>query len=211
MAVASSGRPTGVVDRRRLNAGQPLQAVSTLNLANGLTMLRLLAVIPIGVLLQVEAFRAAFYLFFAAGMTDAMDGFIAKRFAGISRVGVVLDPIADKMLLIGVFLLLNLQGLVPSWLLGLVVGRDLMLSIGTLVLRARIDGFKIVPSLLGKACTFVQLVYVSAILAEAADLLPIASLLASTVLPLLALLTIASGFAYLIGAIRMAAAGAARP
>ncbi|HEX2525072.1 MAG TPA: CDP-alcohol phosphatidyltransferase family protein [Geminicoccus sp.] len=209
MAVASSGRPTDVNDRR-LNAGQPFRADSVVNFANGLTTLRLLAVVPIGLLIQSGHYAAAFWLFLAAGLTDVADGFIAKRFAGISRVGVVLDPVADKMLLVGIFLVLSWQGVVPSWLLGLVVARDLLLSLGTLVLRARVEGFEIVPSLLGKACTFAQLIYVGAVLAEAGRMFWFASDVATMTLPLMALLTIASGCAYMIGAVRIAVTGAAR-
>jgi cardiolipin synthase len=205
MAVASSRRPTGV-DHRRLSGSGPFRATSALNFANGLTALRLLAVLPIALLLHARAFELAFWLFLAAGVTDALDGFVAKRFAGVSRLGVVLDPVADKMLLVGTFLVLAWQGLVPPWLLGLVVVRDLMIAAGTLVLRARVDGFEIAPSLLGKACTFTQLLYVAAILAEAAQAAWFAPLLAAFVLPLVALLTVTSGFAYAIGAVRLAVA-----
>jgi cardiolipin synthase len=209
MAVASSGRPTGV-NNRRLTPGQPFRADSVVNIANGLTALRLLAVIPIGLLVEAGYYQAAFWLFLAAGLTDVADGFIAKRFAGISRVGVVLDPVADKMLLVGLFLVLSWQDVVPPWVLGLVVGRDLMLSLGTLVLRARVEGFEIVPSLLGKACTFAQLVYIGAMMAEAGRLFWFAPDVASMTLPVMVLLTVASGCAYFVGALRIAAAGAAR-
>lgn len=216
MAVASSGRSADA-EHRRLSARQPpppLCGASVLNLANGLTTLRLLAVLPIALAMQAQHFQLAFWLFVAAGLTDAADGFVAKRFSGVTRLGMMLDPIADKVLLLAVFMLLAWQGLVPSWLLGLVILRDLLILAGALVLRARVEGIQIKPSVLGKACTFTQILYVGLTLGAAAGLFRFTPMLASTVLPLLVLLlvalTVASGVAYLIRAIRIVGAGADR-
>jgi cardiolipin synthase len=146
----------------------------------------------------------------AAGVTDALDGFVAKRLTGVTSLGAMLDPIADKLLLVGAFLVLAWQELVPAWVLGLVVARDLIIAGGALMLRARVDGFEIAPSLLGKACTFTQLLYVGAVMAATAEVAGWAPLLASSLLPLMVLLTVLSGLAYAIAAIRLAMAGAVR-
>jgi cardiolipin synthase (CMP-forming) len=209
MAVASSGRPAGV-DHRRLKVTPPSDASSAVNIANGVTMLRLLSVIPIALILQAGEFQLAFWLFVVAGLSDGVDGFLARRVVGVSRLGVVLDPIADKVLLVGTLVLLGWQGLVPSWVPGLVIVRDLLISVGVLLMRARVEGFAIAPSLLGKACTFTQILYVGAVLAGAAELVGFAPALATLVLPAMVLLTLASGAAYTVGAIRLAAAGANR-
>lgn len=210
MAVASSGRPAGF-GHRRLNAAARPGAGPACNLANGVTLLRLLSVLPIALVLQAGQFQWAFWLFVAAGLSDALDGFLARRVVGVSRLGVVLDPVADKVLLVGTLVVLAWQGLVPSWVPGLVVVRDLVISLGTLLLRARVAGFVIAPSLLGKACTFTQILYVGAILAGAAELAGFAPVLAGTLLPAMVLLTIASGVAYAIAAVRLAVRGADRP
>ncbi len=209
MAVASGGRPAGV-DHRRLTAPEPPRAGSALNLANALTGLRLLAVLPVALLLEAGQFELAFWLFVAAGVTDALDGFVAKRLTGVTSLGAMLDPIADKLLLVGAFLVLAWQELVPAWVLGLVVARDLIIAGGALMLRARVDGFEIAPSLLGKACTFTQLLYVGAVMAAAADVTAWAPLLAASLLPLMVLLTVLSGLFYAIAALRLAMAGAVR-
>ena len=210
MAVASSGRPVGSAGPGRLNGEPALRAPRNLNLANCLTLLRLLAVVPTVLLVQAHAFEFAFWLFFAAGVTDALDGFVAKHLTGTSRLGSIMDPAADKLLLISMFFVLAWQGLTPAWLLALAIGRDLLLLVGTLILRFRVAGFEVQPSLWGKACTLAQILYVGAVLAGAARLLSFAPMLSALLLPLLAALTLLSALTYTIGAIRMGAAGAVR-
>ena len=94
-----------------------------MNLPNLITFGRLLTV-PITVyLLMQSAFLSAFILFLVAGASDALDGYLAKRNNQTTELGTILDPLADKALLVGVYVTLGLQGSLPSWLVVLVVFR----------------------------------------------------------------------------------------
>lgn len=107
----------------------------------------------------------AFWIFLAAALSDAADGFIAKRLTGISPLGTVLDPVADKLLLASLLVALASDGVLPWWLVTLGLVRDLLLVVGTLTLRSANRGFEVAPSPLGKLCTLVQLLLVGAGLA----------------------------------------------
>ena len=96
---------------------------------------------------------AAFILLLAAGISDAIDGVIARRFKWQSKLGRVLDPLADKLLGASIYSSFSLKGVVPPWLGALVIGRDVIISLGALVLL--LLGMKVVvnPSALGKRTT----------------------------------------------------------
>ena len=91
------------------------------HLPNLLTLLRLLLTLPIAWLLLSERFAAALWLFAVAGASDALDGFLARRFGWVSRVGSVLDPLADKLLLVTSYVCLGLSQVLPWWLTLLVL------------------------------------------------------------------------------------------
>src|SRR5277367_6169746 len=89
--------------------------IRAVNLPNFITLARLLSV-PVAVwLILVGEFAAAFWVFVAAGVSDALDGFIAKRFDQRTRLGALLDPIADKSLLVAVYVTLGVAGELPAW------------------------------------------------------------------------------------------------
>lgn len=138
-------------------------------------------------------FRLAFWIFLAAALTDAADGFVAKRLSGTTPVGAVLDPVADKLLLASLLLSLAVIGALPWWLAALSLARDALIVAGSLLWRLLDPAFRVVPSRLGKLCTLVQLLLVGAALAAlevapelaaASDLLvwaSVAAVLASSV------------------------------
>lgn len=104
-----------------------------LNLPNLISLGRLLLV-PLAISLILEAnYRAAFWVFVIAGVSDALDGFIAKRFDRRTRLGALLDPLADKVLLVSVYVTLGIAGQLWPWLVVLVVFRDLMIVGGFLL------------------------------------------------------------------------------
>ncbi|MBV9967789.1 MAG: CDP-alcohol phosphatidyltransferase family protein, partial [Alphaproteobacteria bacterium] len=104
-----------------------------LNLPNLITLARLLCV-PLAIWLIVEArYGVAFWVFVVAGLSDALDGYIAKRWDQRTPLGAILDPIADKALLAGVYITLGLAGELPQWLVILVVLRDLLIVGGYLL------------------------------------------------------------------------------
>ena len=100
MALATSGRPRGLPAAVARIACYALSATWH-NTANLLTIGRLASIPLLLLLLEEGAYASAFYLFLAAAVSDGLDGFLAKRFTGVTRVGVILDPIADKLLMVG--------------------------------------------------------------------------------------------------------------
>jgi cardiolipin synthase len=105
-------------------------------------------------------------LFAAAGMTDLLDGWIARRFNQKSTLGAILDPAADKMLMTTAFVLLAFPRetyvvRIPAWVAILAISRDLLISLTALLAYERLDPSKFLPSWLGKATTFVELVAIS--------------------------------------------------
>ena len=135
-----------------------------MNAPNVITLGRLLLV-PVTIwLIVVHEPAAAFWVFAAAALSDGIDGFIAKRFDQVSELGRFLDPLADKVLLVSVFIALGQQGYLPSWLVILVVSRDILI-VGAFLLSFTTGlPFSRTPSLLGKTNTTGQLVLAGVVL-----------------------------------------------
>jgi cardiolipin synthase len=129
-------------------------------LPNLLTIARLLAAPYILYLLWTGDYRTALVWFAVASTTDVLDGFLARRLQAGSRIGALLDPIADKVLLSGSFLTLGLKGIIPMWLMILVLGRDLMILGFAIIALARKLRRDFPPSVWGKASTAAQIAYV---------------------------------------------------
>lgn len=138
-----------------------------MNAPNVITLGRLLLV-PVTIwLIVVHEPAAAFWVFAAAALSDGIDGFIAKRFDQVSELGRFLDPLADKVLLVSVFIALGQQGYLPSWLVILVVSRDILI-VGAFLLSFTTGlPFSRTPSLLGKTTTTGQLILAGVVLAGA--------------------------------------------
>jgi cardiolipin synthase len=204
MAVASSGRPAradGTVAGTRAVA---LNVVSQ-QIANVLTLTRLACTLPIILLIAADRPRAAFWLFLAAAFTDVIDGFVAKRFSGCSRMGAVLDPAADKVLVASLFTVLSLIGATPFWFLGLILLKDALIIGGAMILRLRVRGFRVEPLIIGKFSTFMQLLFAGFLLGDRAGIADVGWLLNPLLLAASAV-TLASGLAYLAAAMRLSAA-----
>ena len=142
-------------------------AVSTLRLRdipNLITGLRLLLAVPIVWLLLEERYREALLLFVIAGISDLVDGFLAKNYGWTSKLGSILDPLADKLLLVGTLLVLGWQGEVPVWLVSLAVGRDVMLVSLAVGYHYMIEPVKAEPLLISKLNTLLQLALVAVVL-----------------------------------------------
>lgn len=132
-----------------------------------------LAIAPyLFLLLWRREYRVALILCFLAGITDALDGLLARQLHASSRLGAYLDPIADKILLSGAFLTLALDGAVAAWLAALVFGRDLLILLlaaaGFLFMNAR----SFPPSIWGKLSTAAQIAFVFALLAHFSGFVP---------------------------------------
>jgi len=102
---------------------------------NALCVLRMLLVVPVGWLLLNGEFQQTMWLFAFAAATDGFDGFLAKRCGWTSELGKILDPLADKILLVGTYVTLAFIGLVPLWLAAAVVGRDVVITAGAIAYK----------------------------------------------------------------------------
>src|SRR5262245_23878172 len=129
-----------------------------LTLPNFLTLLRIIAIPVFLVFLANRNYAAAFMLFLAAGVTDTVDGAVARLTNTRSDLGAVLDPMADKLLLLSSFIVLALSGAVATWLVVLVVVRDVIVVLGYgAVFVVDHQWMEVAPSRLGKLSTFFQL------------------------------------------------------
>jgi cardiolipin synthase len=167
-----------------------------LTLPNLLTLVRLaLAPVIVAAILQ-QHHMAALAIFAGAAATDGLDGYLARKLHAITPAGAYLDPIADKLLLSGVYLALAVIGSVPWWLVIVIFGRDLLIliSAAAALLLTRLRAFP--PSVWGKASTFFQILTAVMFLGRNADISPILKGLASVVIWPTAGLTIWSGIDY---------------
>jgi len=134
---------------------------------NAICIVRVVLVLPIVMYLLAGRYTAALILIVVAGFSDALDGFLAKTFDWRSRLGSLLDPIADKLLMVSTFVTLVYIGLVPIGLTLTVVLRDVVIVIGALVYQ-RISGeLRGEPSLISKLNTACQLAFLVLAIAQA--------------------------------------------
>lgn len=143
----------------------------------------------------------AFLLFMAAAVSDAVDGFLAKRFGMKTDLGAYLDPLADKVLIVSIYVTLGITGIIPLWIVILVVSRDFMI-VGAIILSWVVDRpVKIAPHMVSKANTAIQILYACLVLASHGygfDAEPVLTL----VMVLVAVLTLLSVGLYLAEWIR---------
>jgi cardiolipin synthase (CMP-forming) len=168
-----------------------------MNLANLITLGRLLAVPLIVWLILSGEYGATFWLFGAAGVSDAIDGYVAKRFDQRSDLGALLDPIADKALIVSLFVTLGLAGHLPNWLVILVVFRDLLIIGGFLLATALTQPIAWRPLMVSKVNTTLQLVLAATLLAQLAFGFPDGGAI-SALIYLVGATTVASGAAYIV-------------
>lgn len=172
-----------------------------MNLPNWITLARLLSV-PVAVyLLMQEAFLAAFILFVIAGVSDALDGYIAKTRNQRTMLGTFLDPVADKALLVGVYVTLGLQEYLPNWLVVLVVFRDLMIVGGVILLFIVRLEVKMHPLIVSKVNTAAQIGLAAVILAELGFRVDVHEL-SQAMIYIVAGTTVVSGASYLVSWMR---------
>lgn len=156
---------------------------------NLITVFRFLLVPPIVLLLLRGQFGLALLLFLLAGFSDGLDGFLAKRYGWTTRLGGLLDPLADKLLLVSCYITLGGLGVIPVWLVALVVARDLIILAGAAVYHVRIAALEAEPSVISKINTLAQILLVLIALGGQIGLVPTAwlgylvyTVLATTVL-----------------------------
>jgi cardiolipin synthase len=144
------------------------------HLPNALTILRLLMAVPIALWVVADDSALALALFIAAGATDAIDGWLAKRFGWQSQLGGWLDPLADKALVLAVCFALALRGDLPYWLFAVIAIRDLVIVSGAVAFHFNFAPLHAAPTLIGKLTTLTLLSLVVILLwRNVSDVVPI--------------------------------------
>lgn len=130
------------------------------DIPNIISVLRILLTIPVMFFLLRHEYTLALVLFAVAGISDGLDGFLAKHYGWQSRLGGLLDPLADKALLATSFLVLGATGLIPIWLVVLAVCRDLVIMGGALYYNFTVEEVRPTPTLISKLNTLLQILLV---------------------------------------------------
>jgi cardiolipin synthase (CMP-forming) len=167
-----------------------------MTLPNLITIGRLLTVPLIVLLIGQERWGLAFALFVAAGVSDGVDGFIARRFSMRSELGAYLDALADKALLVSIYVTLSVTGVLPGWLAILVVSRDLMIVAAILVSWLMGRPLAIKPMFVSKLNTGAQIAFAALVLGTKAFTLDVPTLYGAGMV-LVAALTVITAAAYL--------------
>ena len=177
-----------------------------MHIPNLITLARILLV-PVTVWLIIsEAYGAAFAAFVVAGASDGLDGYLARRFNWRTKLGAYLDPLADKALLVSVYVTLGFLKELPAWLVIIVVSRDVLIVGAVLLSRLLDHPVKVAPLMVSKVNTAAQIVFVVVVLGVAALREPYDHLVNYGSI-FVALLTVLSGAAYLVEWLRHMADG----
>lgn len=165
------------------------------DIPNLLTAVRIVLVAPLLWCVLEGRYPQALALFLVAGVTDGLDGFLAKYYGWTSWLGGILDPLADKLLLVTMVVALGVQGALPLWLVNLIILRDLVIVIGALAYHWLIEPFQARPLLVSKLNTLFQLILVLVVL-FAKGAIPLPQELLNLLIYSTAFTTLVSGIAY---------------
>lgn len=139
-------------------------------LPNLITIARVLLIPVVAFLLLDHDYKLACAIFMLAAVGDWLDGFLARRLNQMSQLGAVLDPIADKMTMMIVAILLSAQGLLPIWLAVVIVLRDAIIVAGAVAYRFVVGHIEMAPTRLSKANTFLEFGVLALVMAQAGEL-----------------------------------------
>ena len=128
-----------------------------MNIPNFLSLLRIILVPVFVIFLIHQEYNNALITFVIAGLTDVLDGTIARLLNAQTKLGSYLDPIADKLLLTTSFVILAILGIIPSWLTVIVISRDFIILLGIAILSLMSINFEIKPAFIGKVTTVLQI------------------------------------------------------
>lgn len=172
------------------------------HIPNIISVIRILLVIPTAVALWAHNYPQALVLMFIAGVSDAVDGAIARRFNWMSELGKALDPIADKLLVGVMILVFTVQGHLPLWVALIVLSRDVIILVGAAAYRRWFERVGFNPTFLSKANTAIQIVTLLLLLVALCDFNLVSAWAAAIVDPhlfyVLAVLGVASGADYVV-------------
>ena len=137
-----------------------------MSIPNLLTLIRIILIPWFAILLINDSLNQALWVFVAAAVTDGLDGFTARYFSQKTRLGALLDPIADKLLLSTAFITLAIMKQIPVWLSVIVISRDVVIVLGVGILFLSHIQFEMRPTLYSKLTTLFQLLLISLVLAS---------------------------------------------
>ena len=138
------------------------------SIPNLISIMRIILIIPVLLFICIESYDLALFLFLLAGLSDALDGYLAKKFDWRTRVGALLDPVADKLLVAGTFIILTWLGLIPLWLAVIVVSRDIIIALGVFIYSFVYEPFRGEATKISKINTFLEILYVLMVLSHEA-------------------------------------------
>lgn len=172
------------------------------NVPNVITVVRIALVVPTAWLLWEARYVEALVLTTVAGASDAVDGWLARRYDAVSQFGAALDPMADKLLVAAIFVIFALQGHLPVWLTALVLGRDVVILSGAGAYRLLFGRIEFAPTYLSKANTAAQIATALLALVWLCAFGPVSDAVGMALDPwgfyLLAVLAVGSGLDYVI-------------
>ena len=171
------------------------------SIANWITLIRIILIPWFTILLINGAFNQALWVFLAAAVSDALDGFVARVFSQKTRLGSFLDPIADKLLLSTAFITLAVLNRIPGWLTVIVISRDVVIVVGVAVLFLNQLRLDVKPSIVGKLTTASQALLI--VITLASGYIQWASWVMPGVVYLTLLLTVLSGLHYIYSGLRI--------
>jgi len=169
--------------------------VNLRQLPNLISILRILLVVPVVWSLLQGAYTTALILFLIAGLSDGLDGYLARRYQWITRLGGFLDPLGDKLLMVCGYLTLGWIGALPGWLVGTVIARDVIIVLGTLAYRWLIADVEAQPLLISKLNTGLQILLVLLVILSLAGGFELPGLL-GVLIYLVFITTVMSGASY---------------
>lgn len=167
------------------------------HIPNLISILRILLVIPLAFFLLAKSYLVALGLFVLAGLSDALDGYLARHFNWSSRLGALLDPVGDKLLMITSYLVLGGQEHLPIWLVVVVIMRDVIIVTGGLAYRIMIGEVSIEPIFSSKVNTALQIALMALVLFSL-SVMSIPVLVIDVMIYLVLISTVFSGVGYIL-------------
>lgn len=180
------------------------------SIPNLITLFRIFLAIPLVLVLLEGHYTWALVLLTVAGLSDGVDGYLARRYNWISRLGGILDPISDKTLLVSSFVTLGVVGMLPLWLVVVVILRDIVIVTGAIAYHFVIGRVEMEPTFISKTNTLFQIVLVLAVVLSR-SIFELPQYLIDSLIYVVAFTTLYSGVNYVWIWGRRAAANSARP
>jgi cardiolipin synthase (CMP-forming) len=186
-----------VLSRANVNASGSTTAPTVWrHLPNAITFARIGLVVPLVWFIWTHDFNSALITVAVAGASDALDGLLAKRYGWQSWLGGVIDPLADKLMLLSCFVSLNFAGVLPAWMMWLALSRDVVIVAGALAYHFLIGRVIPQPSVLSKVTTCLQIVLVLALLINHSSWFELPAVLTTALIWITAVATFCSGAHY---------------